>query len=217
MAGGRASLDALVDALASVELGVTFNQYRNGGGDDRDPLTAPAVRRDNLRSYLHGAAGAPVLAVAEAAGWRGARYSGIPLLSERQIDETASPWRRTSCRPDGYAEASATVVRGVLAAGGWGTAVLLWNTVPTHPAGATPHSNRPPTRGEVAAGRELLERLLRILRPEHVVAIGRTAAAALPPHLGAVAVRHPAQSGATLCRRQLAAVLSGWLGGPGSA
>jgi hypothetical protein len=205
-------LDPLVDRLAGTAIGTTFNQYLRGGAEDRDPAAAPAIRRANLRAYLAAHACAPVLAVAEAAGWRGARYSGIPLLSERQIDEASTAYRRTSACPHGFAEASATVVRGLLRAHGWEDAVLVWNVVPTHPCGPDPHSNRPPSRAEVAAGRELLLRLLDVVRPVHVVAIGRTAAGALPPDLGAVAVRHPAQSGAALCRRQLVEALSAWLG-----
>lgn len=193
-------------------MGSTFNQYRDSGGDDRDPRTAPLVRSANLRAYLGARAGAPVVAVAEAPGWRGARYTGIPLFSERMIDERTSDYRRTSSHPRGFAEASATVVQGVLAAGGWSEAVLIWNAVPMHPAGPVAHSNRPPRRGEVEIARPLLERLLAIVAPLHVVAIGRTAERALPSWVGAAAIRHPAQSGASLCRRQLAEFLAARLG-----
>jgi uracil-DNA glycosylase len=104
----------------------------------------------------------------------------------------------------------------VLREGGWADDVLLWNVVPTHPAGSAPHSNRPPLSAEVAAGQELLVQLLEVARPRYVVAIGRTAAAALPAGLSASHVRHPAQSGASLHRRQLRALLVDWLGQSGS-
>jgi hypothetical protein len=207
-----AALEAVVHRLISTPVGDTFNQYAQGGDADRDPRTAPGVRAANLRTYLRRRASAPVLLVAEAAGWRGARYSGLPLFSERMIDEAATPYQRTSTQPRGFAEGSATVVQGVLVQGGWTDAVLIWNVVMTHPRGAQPHSNRPPRRGEVEAGRRLLEELLTILAPRHVLAVGRTAQAALPAGLDAPAIRHPAQSGATLCRRQLAAALEQRLG-----
>ena len=209
-----AALDALVDSIVAADIGDTFNQYRMGGGADADPCAAPRIRAANLRAYLRTRSHARVLGVAEAAGWRGARYSGIPLFSERMIDEAASPYRRTSTQPRGFAEPSASIVQGVLREGGWGDDVILWNVVPTHPAGPSPHSNRPPRSAEIAAGREMLMQLLNVLRPRHVVAIGRTAAAALPSGLSETEVRHPAQSGASLHRRQLRALLEEWLGRP---
>src|SRR5215472_15195653 len=121
-------LDALVAVLAAGAIGRTFNQYRHGGAGDRDPAAAPAVRAENLRLYLRSRAVAPVLLVAEAAGWRGARYSGIPLLSERQL-AAAGPYGRTSTHPRGWAEPSATIVRGLLREGGWEESVLVWNVV----------------------------------------------------------------------------------------
>jgi hypothetical protein len=206
------AIDVIVGDLARACLGDTFNQYRFGGAADRHPATAPRVRCANVRAYLRAHAHAPVVAVAEAAGWRGARYSGIPLLSERLIDESRDAYRRTSTQPGGFAEASATIIQGVLREGGWADAVLLWNVVPTHPAAASPHSNRAPRRGEIAAGRAVLLRLLDVVQPRHVVAIGRIAAAAIPPEVAATQVRHPAQGGASLCHRQLSSQLGAWLG-----
>ena len=204
-------LDALVAELAARAIGTTFNQYRDGGAGDRDPAAAPSVRCENLRVYLRSRAAAPVLLVAEAAGWRGARYSGIPLLSERQLDRSG-PYRRTSTHPRGWAEASATIVRGVLRGGGWEEGVLVWNVVPTHPWGPVPDSNRPPSALEVASGRELLMRLLDVVRPRHVVALGRTAERALAAQVAVAAVRHPAQGGAARCRAELRDALTSRLG-----
>jgi uracil-DNA glycosylase len=113
--------------------------------------------------------------VGEAAGYRGARVSGIPFTSERQL--TGS----------GPAEASATIVHRVLAELGIANDVLLWNVVPTHPGTET--SNRRPTRDEVRSARPFLDELTRGRR---VVAVGRLAAAVLD----APYVRHPSHGGA---------------------
>jgi uracil-DNA glycosylase family 4 len=167
----------LVEQLSRARIGGTFNQYRGS------PL-----RRERLRAYLESRANAPVLLVGEAAGYRGARISGIPFTSERQLTGT------------GPAEATATVVHRVLAELGMADEVLLWNVVPTHPGTAS--SNRAPTRREVEEGRPYLEQLARGRR---VVAVGRVAERAL----GTRGVRHPSHGGAAAFRLGLLAVLPG--------
>jgi Uracil DNA glycosylase superfamily len=203
-------LALLVTDLAKAQIGGTFNQYRETGGDDASPLS-PRLRRHNLLHYLQERRRARVLLVAEAAGWRGARYSGLCLRSERQIDEATTALRRTSRHPLGWCERSSTVVQSALAP--WSGSVLLWNAVPTHPRrDGGDHTNRPPTRQEVEAGAALLWRLIAIVQPEHVAAIGRSAASALG--LDVPLVRHPARGGAQECRRGLRLLLTSWLGSP---
>jgi uracil-DNA glycosylase family 4 len=157
-------VEQLVDRLAAATIGATFNQY-----------TGSELLRTRLRAYLEARADAEVVLVGEAAGYRGARVSGLPFTSERQISGR------------GPAEASATVVHRVLAELGLEEAVLLWNVVPTHPG--TPSSNRRPAREEVEAARPFLEE---VTEGRRVVAVGRLAAAALD----APYVRHPAHGGA---------------------
>jgi len=129
----------------------------------------------------------PLLLVGEAAGYRGARVSGIPFTSEQQL--TGAP----------PGEATATVVHRVLAELGIADAVLLWNVVPTHPGTAA--ANRTPTRAEVEAGMPFASELARGRR---VLAVGRIAEAAL----GAPYVRHPSHGGAVAFRATLSACLS---------
>jgi len=116
-----------------------------------------------------------VLLVGEAAGYRGARVSGIPFTSERQLTGR------------GPAEASATIVHRVLRELGIEQDVLLWNVVPTHPGTAS--SNRGPTRDEIEAARPFLDALV---AGRTVIAVGRVAASALD----APYVRHPSHGGA---------------------
>jgi hypothetical protein len=172
---------ALVDALAEATIGRTFNFYLHGDG--------AALRRDRLRGYLAEHAGSPVLLVGEAAGYRGARVSGLPFTSERQLSGT------------GPAEATATIVQRALAELGLEQEVLLWNLVPTHPhLRGRPCSNRRPSRDEVDAGRPFVAELARGRR---VVAVGRLAETAL----GGPYVRHPSHGGAGAFRDGLAALL----------
>jgi uracil-DNA glycosylase len=169
----------LVDALASARIGSTFNQYAGS------PLL-----RQRLQEYLDERAEAPLLLVGEAAGYRGARVSGLPFTSERQLTGA------------GPAEATATVVQRTLAELGLGDDVLLWNLVPTHPHRPDDQaSNRAPTRDEIEAAAPFLTVLGRGRR---TIAVGRLAQARLQ---GCEHVRHPAHGGAAAFRDGLRQLL----------
>jgi hypothetical protein len=158
----------LVARLRAARIGETFNQYAD----------SPARRR-RLAGYLESRRSAPYLLVGEAAGYRGARVSGIPFTSERQLTG------------DGPAEASATIVHRVLAELGLEQQVLLWNVVPTHPGTET--SNRRPTAVEIAGGRVFLEELACGRR---ILPVGRLAERTL----GLPGIRHPSHGGAAAFR-----------------
>ena len=100
-------MTAFVEALAEARIGETFNQYANS-----------ELRRERLIAYLSRRADARYLLVGEAAGYRGARVSGLPFTSERQLSGT------------GPAEATATIVHRTLAELQLEIDVLLWNVVP---------------------------------------------------------------------------------------
>lgn len=132
--------------------------------------------------------------VGEAAGYRGARVSGIPFTSERQLTGAGS------------AEATATIVHDVLRDLGIEEDVLLWNVVPTHPhRPGAPASNRPPTRAEVEASRPFLHALA-AAGPSNrlVLAVGRLA----QREVGGPYIRHPSHGGANAFRETLSACLS---------
>ena len=167
----------LVEALAGTTIGATYNQY-----------AASRLLCDRLRTYLAGRVDAELLLVGEAAGYRGARVSGIPFTSERQL--TGS----------GPAEGSATIVHRVLDSLGVASHTLLWNVVPTHPGTET--SNRRPTRREIDASRPFLEELA---AGRTVVAVGRIAAEALD----APYIRHPSHGGAQAFATGLREALAG--------
>ena len=168
----------LVERLSAARIGATFNMYRDS---ERAPLLC-----ERLARYLEERVGAEWLLVGEAPGYRGTRVSGIPLTSERQLTGT------------GPAEATATIVHGVLRELGIEEDVLLWNVVPTHPGTST--SNRAPTRAEVDAARPFLEELAHGRR---AIGLGRVAEAAL----GCGYVRHPSRGGAAAFAAGVAAAL----------
>ena len=165
-------------SLVGARIGTTYNFYRDG---ERASLLCARLER-----YLDERAGAGILLVGEAPGYRGTRVSGIPLTSERQLSG------------DGPAEATATVVHRVLAELGLEEEVLLWNVVPTHPGDE--RSNRAPTRREVEHGAAFARTLAHGRR---VVPVGRLAHAAL----GGEYVRHPSHGGAAIFARGLRKLL----------
>jgi uracil-DNA glycosylase len=171
-----------VTALAGARIGQTHNQYAES-----------ELRRNRLAGYLASRANAGVVLVGEAAGYRGARVSGIPFTSERQLTG------------EGPAEASATIVHGVLRDLGIEDDVLLWNLVPTHPhRSGQPFSNRRPTAEEICAGRPFLDALTRSGAGKRVLlAVGRVA----QRELGCPYVRHPSHGGATAFRENLRSCL----------
>ena len=168
--------------MRRVSIGATFNFYRDGEG--------AGARRQRLHTYLAALENAPFLLVGEAAGHRGARVSGIPFTSERQLTGR------------GPAEATATIVRRTLAELGLEERALCWNVVPTHPhRRGRPDTNRRPTRAEIEASRPFVRELARGRR---VVAVGRVAQAALD----APYVRHPSHGGAQAFRDGLRRLLA---------
>jgi uracil-DNA glycosylase len=170
-----------VEWLAETRIGATYNFYARGRG--------AAVRRRRLATYLETRAAAEILLVGEAAGYRGARVSGLPFTSERQMSGR------------GPGEATATIVRRVLRELGLEEGVLCWNLVPTHPhRPRRPHSNRPPRRDEIEAGRCFVEALA---AGRDVVAVGRLA----HQELGGPYVRHPSHGGAEAFKQGLIAAL----------
>jgi uracil-DNA glycosylase len=174
---GARSSAGFVESLAAARIGTTYNFYRDG--------ERAALLRERLCAYLEERAGASVILVAEAPGYRGTRISGIPLTSERQL------------QGEGPSEATASIVHRALAELGLEASVLLWNVVPTHPGGE--RSNRRPTRPEVEAG---LPYALALARGRRVVTLGRIAQQAL----GGAYLRHPAHGGASEFRRGLQAL-----------
>src|SRR5690348_12554480 len=174
----RCSSSSFIRELSVARIGATYNQYAES-----------AFLRARLQTYLESHAHARVLLVGEAEGYRGARVSGLPFTSERQLTGR------------GPAEASATIVHRVLAELGIEEDVLLWNVVPTHPHQPDrPYTNRRPTRDEVDISALYLEGAVSNRR---VVAVGRLAEQAT----GAPYVRHPSHGGAAEFRAGLERLL----------
>ncbi len=205
--------DHLWDALAPLLLApaptdTLFNPYLDYD-DALDVPGAPALRAHNLRAYLESFADAPpILAVAEAPGYRGCRFSGIPLVSEKQLVDPDFAIDGVPTSRDGpMGEQSATIYARVLAERR--PLVFTWNTVPFHPHKPDqPLTNRRPTQAEIDASAPTLGALVDVLQPRVIVAVGRVAEKTLT-RLGHAPtyVRHPAQGGARLFETGMTAIL----------
>ncbi len=197
-----------------------INPYRDADADrELDGPAAARRRRANLEAYLERVGVPRLLLVGEAIGYRGGRFSGIAFTSERQLAGpdamggqvgrrlpwAGPPFAATSRNPALWLEPSGSIVWDAL--GGDARGALLWNSFPWHPHAARgPLSNRTPEKSLVAANLHVLERLLAETAGARVLAVGKTAGAALATlGLEAPALRHPAHGGAAIFRRQLQA------------
>jgi hypothetical protein len=154
----------LVDRLARTRVGTTHNQY-----------ALSPLRRDRLRAYLEAHASAEIVLVGEAAGYRGARISGIPIHLRASADR-CRPGRGD--RDDRASRARRAVPRER------GVAVEC-----RADASRNPLIEQAADSTEVRASRPFLDELTCGRR---VVAVGRLAAAVLD----APYVRHPSHGGA---------------------
>ncbi|MEX2574493.1 MAG: uracil-DNA glycosylase [Balneolaceae bacterium] len=201
---------------------------------DNDPghdfcRDAPAVRRRQFQSYLEERVGrAKFLFIAEALGYQGGHFTGIAMTSERillghqekkygvlpgHVFSRIRPARtsRADVNVKGMSEPTATMMWGALIELGIDPYdVVLWNAVPWHPFRPEKGlmSNRTPTRPEMKAGLRLLKPFLELFAAAQPVAVGRKCEETLL-HLGIehVQVRHPANGGAPVFRKQIRALL----------
>lgn len=215
-------IESFIATLAAFSRPRVFNPWADVDRANDFGPEAPAIRREQLRCYLDERIGhARLLLVAEAAGYQGAKFSGIAMTSERQLvtapgtgsDFFDGPKRRTSresVRPAGFTEPTATIVWGRMReAGLQGRDWVNWNTFAWHPQGATALRNRTPTPEEFQAGLPALRQFLALFPKVPVVAVGEKARGILAELQVPVvaAVRHPANGGATGFREGITKLL----------
>ncbi len=177
---------------------------------------ANAARRHNLAAYLQAmlALRPKTLLVFEAPGYRGARITGLPMTSQKVVQEhpfyTALGLQTIDDRqqPAIWAEASATIVQATLDQ--LEQRPLLWNSYPFHPhKPGQPQTNRKPKRSETLVGGRYLLQLIDLFQPEQVVAVGNSADTTLT-HLAIehVKIRHPSHGGKRAFQSGIFALLS---------
>lgn len=201
-----------------------FNPWRDFDAVNDIGPHAPAIRAFNLGRYLAARVGrARLILIAEAPGFRGAKYSGIAMTSERILlgkqpaipHEAVFPGekQRTSSPElyaDGFIEPTASITWSLLLNLGLAPEkFVLWNAFPCHPhKPGSPLTNRAPAPKELAAARHILPAMLKLFPDAQVVAVGRVAQRVLADlNYKVPSVRHPAMGGATLFRSQIQSLL----------
>lgn len=222
------AIDRFVEQLRAFAAPNVFNPWTAFDPAHDASRAAPEIRARQFAAYLaERRRHARLLLIAEAAGYQGAKFSGIAMTSERILlghlahkgirsDAVIGvPIERTSrpvFKPLGFNEPTATVVWGtLLGAGVDPRAWVNWNAFAFHPhRPAEPLSNRTPTRAELEAGQPILRAFLDLFARCEVVALGRQAAHTLTllgvPHR---AVRHPSMGGAARFRTEILRIVAG--------
>lgn len=206
-------IEKLIARLRRAELpDHVFNLYRHDL-PELDVRGGAAKRRENLRRYLKALTAPSYAFIGIAAGYRGARFTGVPFSDEDRLCFPGSCYDRTSTRERAYREATAGVVLDVL---GSRRDVVCWNIVPWHPhKPGEPLSNADPDDETIGYGMQALEWFFHRLYPEtKAVAVGK-----LPERMLtglkvegreielAATLRHPAHGGAEEFRQQAAGLL----------
>jgi hypothetical protein len=222
--------EQFVAELAAYRSTDVFNPWGETDPQHDIDQHGPQIRQQQLLRYLQERIGtARTLLLAEAIGYQGGHFSGIPMTSERLllgglahkkltpelVFKGLEPQRtsRPVLRSQGFTEPTATIVWGFLVENGIDPrSVVLWNAFPWHPfqPGKGLLSNRTPRDEELVAGHQILRRMLSLGRFEQLVAVGEKSAAQLQQlGISAVKVRHPANGGAGKFRAQMLDVLTG--------
>jgi hypothetical protein len=219
--------ESFVSDLAGYRQAAVFNPWGERDIENDGDVHGEEIRRRQLSAYLQERIGrARILLLAEAIGYQGGHFSGIPMTSERLLlgglrhkkilpadvfllvpQRTSSP----EVKPEGFTEPTATIVWGFFKTANVDPrSVVLWNAFPWHPYHLNKGllSNRTPTDAELVDGHKVLMQMLELGQFETVIAIGRKAAAQLAKlGIDACEVRHPANGGAGKFREQMQLIL----------
>lgn len=199
--------------------GALFNPWRDYDKSNDLQKESPEHRLYHLTRYMEERAGkAKYALIAESPGWRGCKFSGCAMSSERdlireQLDllDFDGPYfsgqkYRTSKvvlssgakNIHGMIEPTATVAWRTMIKYRTSREFVLWNAQAFHPhEPGNMLTNRTPTQKEVTRGMDTLRLFLDVFPSIKVVAVGKISMAALK-ELGVPfeTVRHPAYGGA---------------------
>ena len=221
-------VDQFVDLLQECRFnGPVGNPWADCDPDFDIDEHAPRHRSNHLRAYLNARLNtAKALLIAEAPGYQGAKFSGIPMTCERTLlghrpriscsdvfDETIER-QRTSSPPEasskavklrGFCEPTAAYVWGHMAnRPGLSKKIVLWNLFAFHPYKTkNTLTNRPPKE-------PVLEEFLRLFPDRPILSVGNISEEYLTRwgHRYELFTRHPANGGGPVFREKFAEFLN---------
>ncbi|WDP93004.1 MAG: uracil-DNA glycosylase [Desulfobacter sp.] len=221
-------MKSFYNALGRCKSNLVFNPWVDTDPDNDIDKDGPKKRLSNLKSYLAERKEAEYLLLAEALGYQGGHFTGIPMTSERIVlgkmghkgiapeHVCNTPLNRTSNQrrhKDGFNEPTATIVWGKLISEGLDTRnFVFWNAFPWHPYKACGNilSNRTPTVSELKEGEVVIRMLLDVFNFRKIIALGNKAEISLNKiGIHAEKVRHPAMGGAEKFREQFLQIVRG--------
>lgn len=203
---------SFVSMVRELKFPNTFNPYAERC-ELYDKPHAPEIRARVLLDMLRAAGRVNIDAIwiGRDLGHRGGRRTGLALTDDFRYSIHTRRWGVDVDRPTVgpmVGERTATVVWEMLEQ--IDEHIFLWNLFPLHPFPEDDaYRNRAHSAIERVAGVELLLRLVSLLRPRRIVAIGKDSARALMNGLVEVDVwdvRHPSYGGERLFREQVASL-----------
>ncbi len=216
-------MNDFINSLQGIKLDNVFNPWFSYDVEHDIDTESPDKRLTHLRQYLSERKDAKYLLLAEAMGYQGGHFTGIPMTSERillgkmkhksidpgHVFSNIEPQRTSKIRvrKDGFSEPTATIVWEKLIHSGFDMRdFIFWNAFPWHPYNPKKGllSNRTPSDREFENGEVVLNQLLKIQKGIKIIAIGEKAKKQLlRMGMEVPSVRHPANGGATKFRTQI--------------
>ncbi|MBE0569910.1 MAG: uracil-DNA glycosylase [Ignavibacteriaceae bacterium] len=215
-------MESFYNSLRRNKTDSVFNPWFDVDNENDMNALCPSKRLNNLKCYLIERLEAEYLFVAEALGYQGGHFTGIPLTSERLILGgkiikgifpdliSKSKLERTSkvdLKRDGFSEPSATAVwEHILKLKMDPRNIVFWNAFPWHPYNDKIGilSNRTPTETELNEGRVVLKELLAKIKFKKIIALGNEAFESLKKaDIDVIKVRHPSYGGIPEFKRQI--------------
>ncbi len=216
-------LEKFYKSLFRVTSNSVFNPWYDYDPEYDIDYSSPKKRLNNLKSYLYERQNAKYLLVAEALGYQGGHFSGIPMTSERIIlghkdsigitakhvcNQTLERTSKSEIKVDGFSEPTATIVWKKLIEHDLDTRnFIFWNSFPWHPYNASKGflSNRTPTNSEIEEGKIVFNELFKTIKFKKIIVLGNEAYYLLDSMgiNGARKVRHPENGGCKEFREQI--------------
>lgn len=194
------NFEKFIDDLANTEVpSNVYNQYSY-------ECEYNAIRRNNLLIYLNGMKKLKpkIILIAEAPGYRGSRFTGVPFTSEHLLMNNIDSLNFFG-RKKGYEiteenerplkEATSTIIWRTLLR--YNIDALGWNAFPFHPYKKdNKKKNRTPLKKELLMGEMFITQMIDMFNIQEVVAVGnKSADSLLKLNIEHKKIRHPAQGG----------------------